>query len=183
MPPIAMMIQFDETNSHNASPDDSERTLVSVVQKTKTISESSNLPQRESKNVHFKSSVIVRKINTHRSYTQEERAAVWFSAAECKAIRKSAVATVKKMCKGIDVDADENDCSRGLEFKTPQKNKIRQTRKIDIICIVIIEQQIQDEEGRVDTHDLADAYIQSNQSCIAEARSRGDEDECAAWET
>jgi hypothetical protein len=189
MPPIIamMLIPFDNISN---SLNNSEGTLVSVdvvpktKTKTKTKSESSNLPQRQrqSKKVHFKSSVKVRKISTHRNYTQEERAAVWFSAVESKAIKKAVVATVKKMYKGIDVDADENDCSRGLECKTPQKNKIRQTRRKDIMCIVMIEQQIQNEEGRVDAQDLADAYMQSNQSCIAEAINRGAKDEFAARE-
>ena len=84
------------------------------------------------------------------------------------------------MTKGIDVDQDDNDCSRGLEFKVPHLNKIRSERRRDILTIVMLEQEIQEKEGIWDDDSLADAYIRCNEKIIQEALERGGKDEIAA---
>jgi hypothetical protein len=134
-----------------------------------------------SKKVRFNKNAKVRKIMPHHKYTAEEKEANWYSNAEFKQIRTSAVATVTKLAKGIDVDSDENDCSRGLEFKTPQKNKIRQTRKLGIIWQVLGQQEMLQMEGKeVDPERLADVYTSSTIVCVLEAISRAKKDELAA---
>lgn len=173
------MIQIPKISNHLDSSSRSESTLVSVVQRKKE-----DMPQQQqqhqSKKVHFKSRVKVRKISSHRNYSAGERKAVWMSDDESKACRKSAIQTVKKMMKGIDVDASPNDCTRGLESKLPQLNKIRQAKKADIITTVLLEHEIQQEEGYVDIEYLAKVYMENNRECRAEARIRGTQDEIAA---
>lgn len=89
--------------------------------------------------------------------------------------------TVKKHMKGIDIDSSEEDCFRGLEFKTPEKNKIRQQRKLDIIWEVLLEQESLQLEGVVDPQRLADTYATFTGQAINEARRRGKKDEIAVY--
>lgn len=131
--------------------------------------------------VRFAPTVKVRKISSHRLLKDEQREAIWYSSEECKEIRACAVSTVKRLMKGENVDDDEDDCSRGLEFKTPKKNKIRQTRKLDIIWAVLGEQEVMRYERRPNNPEhLAEIYISHNQPCMLEAAIRGKKDEIEA---
>jgi len=132
------------------------------------------------KSVEFNPKVRVRKIASHRNFSHEERLSVWWSADECQQIREQAIATVKKMMKKERVDEDPNDCSRGLEFKTPKKNKIRQARKMDIIWTVLSEQEGQEEGGKKSDL-IAEIYISCSRSCVDEALRRGALDAIAAF--
>lgn len=135
---------------------------------------------RPKKTVRFNSRVNVRNVSTHRRYSPKERTDMWYSAEESKQIRSEAIATVRKMMKRIPIDHDSNECSRGLEFKTPKKNKIRQTRKMDIICSVLLEQDYQAGKPNNDEF-IAEVYTSCSRSCIAEATRRGAMDAIAAW--
>ena len=173
------MIDFNAQTSNGS--DSSEGTLLSVLVTKKALASSDpSRPPKEKKNVHFKSSVKVRKITSHRKYTEEEKANTWLSTHESKQIRANAVKTVKKLMKGIDVDALPGDCSRGLELKTPQKNKIRQTRKLDVIYSVLGEQEQQQEEGLNDQEAIAKVYRSFASKCALEASRRGSKDELEA---
>jgi hypothetical protein len=190
MPPLLAMVDFNNSGSES-----SEGTLVSVLQQKKPAlvaaqaaeaeaeaAASSSPTKKTKKKVHFKGSVKVRKISSHNNFSAEEKANVWFSRDECKLIRASAVKTVKKLVKGIDVDKDPTDCSRGLEFKTPQKNKIRQTRKLDVIWSVLGTQEELQEEGVVDDEKIAYVYSAFTLKCANEACKRGLKDAMAARE-
>jgi len=132
------------------------------------------------KAVRFNPSVKVRKVSTHRRYTPEERGNVWYFKEEMQTIRSEAMATIKKMMKRIRVDDDPNDCSRGLEFKTPKTNKIRQARKTDIIWTVLAEHDC--HVGKLNRDEIvADVYISCSRPCIAEAARRGAMDAVEAW--
>lgn len=109
---------------------------------------------------------------------------MWYSSEEFKAIRESAIKTVKKMMKNKPVDSDPNDCSRGLEGKTPKRNKIRQGRKLDIIWSVLSEQLENDgcdDESKCEA--ISRAYMECNRSCIFEAERRGVLDAIEVWGT
>lgn len=141
------------------------------------------------KQVTFKSRVRVKKVSSHKYYSTEDRANLWYNEEEMKQIRKEAVSTVKGMMRGIDVDDDEDGkwCSRGLENKTPKKNKARQAKKFEIIYSVLDEQDNQlieaDHIGGfvLNTEALANAYITAGTYlCAAEAALQGQKDEAAA---
>jgi hypothetical protein len=184
MPPLAM-VDYNNNDGCRSSVG-SENTLVSVLQHKKPAAQveavaSYAQQKKEKKNVNFQASVKVRKITSHRRYSAEEKANVWMSSVESKQIRASAVKTVKKIMKGIDVDQDPNDCSRGLEFKTPKMNKIRQSRKLDVIWSVLGEQEaLQNEGKKVDDVQLADVYSTFTVRSANEACLRGLKDAMAA---
>lgn len=160
----------------------SEDTLIRVDHPIKTILKTPDQKRRErtKKAVQFFPSVLLRKIQSWRQYSDKERDACWISENESSAIRKSAVRTVKKMTNGINVDKDPNDCSRGLEFKTPQTNKIRSKRKANIMRVVQLEQELQIAEGVWDDDALAYSYSGCSAKCKKEARKRGKKDEIVA---
>ena len=137
-------------------------------------------PQRDERKVHFQPYIRVRKVSSHRRYTEIERANAWYSQYECNEIKKSAVKTVKKMMRGTDVDNDTNDCSRGLEFKIPEKNKIRQKRKLDIIWGVLEVQDFLSSTGMRDAERIGSVYRTLARRCALEAHKRGLKDEAEA---
>jgi hypothetical protein len=136
--------------------------------------------EKVKKSVNFNTKVRVRKISTHRRYSVEERANTWFSSQEFKDIRKSAITTVKKMMKKIPVDEEPDDCSRGLECKTPKKNKLRQARKSDILWTVLSELTNCHETGR-NPELAAQIYTSCSRICYEEAAKRGAMDAVEAW--
>lgn len=151
---------------------------------------SSDISEKTSrKQVSFKGRVKVKKISSHKYYSTEERANLWYNQEEMKQIRKDAVLTVKKMMRGINIDQDDEYCTRGLENKVPKKNKARQARKFEIICSVLDEQENQlieaDRRGEagflLNVEALAYVYITAGSyRCAAEAVLRGKKDESAA---
>jgi hypothetical protein len=185
MPPLAMVEFSHEAPSSLSTSTYSESTLITVDRllnkKTPSRKETKASVVADRKAVHFDVSVKVRKIRSHRKYSDKERRSLWYSPVEAKELRAAAVTTVKKMMNNIDVDQDEDDCSRGLEFKTPKKNKIRQARKLNVIWAVLGEQEMQWKGGKVDASCLASLYTSCNRSCIVEALNRGVKDEMEAW--
>ena len=72
---------------------------------------------------------------------------MWYNSKEFQAIREDAIRTVKMMMRNEPVDKDPNHCSRGLEGKTPKKNKARQERKAGVLWTVLA---LQAENNGVD---------------------------------
>ena len=155
--------------------------------------EEQNQQQRHcKKQVTFNKSVRQRRIPLARNYPEELRRQLWYTPIESKQLRKNAVATVKLMMKKIELPDDE--CSRGLEFKSPKKNKIRQERKQDIYWKVLSEQEdLLYSKGEADDDDdenyelytppiheieeqLSVVYRHASKKCILEALKRGKED-------
>jgi hypothetical protein len=147
---------------------------------TKKTPSQNQQPQKVKKSVDFNPKVRLRKISTHRRFSEEEKANTWYSPQEFKDIRAGAITTVKKMMKKVPVDNDPNDCSRGLESKTPKKNKARQARKLDIVFTVLSELTNCEESGH--SSDLAaQIYTSCSQVCYEEAATRGALDAIEAW--
>ncbi len=190
MPPLSVVVDSDASVRtpfpNQSGQDDGENSMTICSKRTmptksrrqdKSFIEKAEKPK---KSVDFNPKVRVRKITSHRKLSGEERSKVWWSADEFKKIRDSAIATVKKMMKKERVDDDPNDCSRGLEFKTPKKNRIRQARKMDIIWTVLGEQEAQNQwERRAGL--IAEIYISCSRSCVEEAAKRGAHDAIVAW--
>lgn len=138
--------------------------------------------QGSSRCVSFHRSVRQRKISLAKAYPKETKSQLWYSPSECKDLRRQAVATVKKMMKNIDLSDD--DCSRGLEFKLPKKNKLRQERKQGILWTVLAEQEdfySEEDKSRIppisEIQDhLATVYHNASRKCVLEAIERGKQD-------
>lgn len=166
----------------------SDSTLVSVVRDDKAAfaaaamdniePEPESEPAKPTRKVTFKNSLKLRKIASHRTYTKEEHKASWYSRSECKKLKEAAAKTSIKMQKGVNVDKDEKDCSRGLEFKSAESHKRRQTKRLDIIWTVLGDQDdmIQMDE-EVDHEEIAQIYSLCCRQCGKEARQRGIDDE------
>ena len=149
----------------------------------KTVVSRPPLPATAKRRVVFSKKVHVRRITSYRRYEPEELAAVWYSREGMKEIKSNASSTVRKMMEGQNVDNDVNDCSRGLEFKTPKEYKKRHTRKADIIWTVISHQQeMQERDGETDSEYLADIYRYFADTGSAEAIKRAANDELFARE-
>jgi hypothetical protein len=179
MPPLIKARSSSNSSTH------SERSQVSVdrqsKKKTPPSITCSKTGSSDCKQVHFSKEVKVRNIISHRKYSKKERRDTWYSQEESKAIRAYLVTTVKKMMKGKDVDKDKDDCSRGLEFKTPTENKIRQRRKQMIIWTVLNEQEmLAMKGGEIDYEYVACIYRSANRQSVSEAMKRGVQDEIQA---
>jgi hypothetical protein len=109
-------------------------------------------------------------------------AAVWYSREGMKEIKSNAASTVRKMMEGQNVDDDDNDCSRGLEFKAPKEYRKRHIRKVDSIWTVITEQEIQKRDGETDPEYLADIYRRFADKGSTEVIKRAANDELHARE-
>jgi hypothetical protein len=132
------------------------------------------------KKVTFKNSLKLRKIASHRKYSKDEHKACWYSRAECRKLKEAAAKTSKKMQKGVNVNKDGKDCSRGLEFKSAESHKRRQTKRLDIIWTVLGEQdEMIDMDEEIDHEEIAHLYSLCCRKCGTEARQRGRGDEAA----
>jgi hypothetical protein len=186
MPPLAQIRFSTSQVSRSKQCSSSGGGLGSSIHSTITAT-SDEKKSPMGRKVEFKSNVRVRKVSSHKSFSAEERKAMWYSPKESKLIRASAVDTVKNMMRGGDVDADKNDCSRGLEFKTPKRNKVRQKKKQLVIWSVIDAQdrfmEENDHTGDDDLLDLqeirdrdnsiANVYREQTGQCAQEAFNRG----------
>jgi hypothetical protein len=137
-------------------------------------------PSKPTKKVTFKNSLRLRKIASYRTYSKVEHKACWYSRSECTKQREAASKTSKKMQKGVNVDKDGKDCSRGLEFKSAESHRRRETKRLDIIWTVLGEQDdMIDMDEEVDHEEIAQIYSLCCRQCGKEARQRGMEDEAA----
>ena len=94
---------------------------------------------KKKKVVTFNKSVRQRRITLASDYPIEIREKLWYTPNESKMLRKDAVTIVKLMMKNKTLP--DNECTRGLEYKIPKKNKIRQERKQSIYWKVLSEQE------------------------------------------
>ena len=108
---------------------------------------------------------------------------MWYSSDEYMEIRRCAIRTVTKMVHNKNVDMDPNDCSRGLEGKTPEQDALRQERRRIIMLSVLAEQLDKDlEDYETSSQAISEAYSWCNRSCAYEAERRGELDAKEAWD-
>jgi len=190
-----------QDRSENSSQNSSKSTLASLEEAKKTAMSTpsepaipSSIPKDPSsssecesseelivtRKVSFKRTLKLRKISSHREYTEKECKAAWYSPAEYKKMRDNASKTAKKIARGKNVDKDGKDSSRGLEFQGTKDHKIRQTKRLDIIFTVLCEEDEMFENGEDLDHDkIAQIYAMCSKECKKEARQRGRKDEAA----
>ena len=133
--------------------------------------------RRPIKKVEFNQTVRAKLVPSRHRLSKHERSSMWYDSEECMAIRQSALLTVHKMTRNETVDMDSNDCSRGLEGRTPKQDKLRQERRRMIIGSVLAEQLETDQyDYETSSQVIAAAYVLCNQSCSFEAVRRGELD-------
>lgn len=107
---------------------------------------------------------------------EEDFERIWYCKEDFKIMKKDYMPTLKKMAKGIPLDAGEE--SRGLEHKTPAGNKRRHKNRLVSIDSVLREQDRQWDRNMLDAEFIADLYIQSSAHCRLQASivAKGDEE-------
>lgn len=137
-------------------------------------------PQRskseERKSIRWNHRVEKKRHHRLQDLSDEEKEAVWYTESDTKIILAMAKVTVKMMMKGEPCD-DVDYCSRGLEGKTPTGSKQRQKNKLKVRKALLLEQEMQREEGVHDPEYLAQVSINYSKDVCAEAHNAAVRDE------
>lgn len=133
-----------------------------------------------SNGVKFSQKIQVHEIYHFRDLPPEEVVATWYTNDDFELIKKSLVATLRLMM--TDKDVGEDQCVRGLEFRTPLGAKQRKQRKVVALTAVWNEQVRQWQEDIVDDEAIRRVYLQHSDPCREVARKFGVRDELAIQE-
>jgi hypothetical protein len=127
--------------------------------------------------VSFISDVDVKEVPHIKDLSAEEIAAVWYNGADFEDIKKSLVVTLRLMIANKPVGSDQ--CTRGIEFRTPQGAKFRKQNKLEALTAVWNEQVSQWKENITDEVAIRRVYLQHSTKCMETARKFGLHDEKA----
>ena len=106
---------------------------------------------------------------------EEDIAATWYTQQDFENIKKSIITTIRLMMAKKPIEMDQ--CTRGLEFRTPAGAKLRKTNKVKALTAVWNEQVAQWKEDRTDDEAISFAYQQEIQECRTFALRLGLQDE------
>jgi hypothetical protein len=175
MPPLELMVQSLEISERSCDSCVTVNPPKQLTLADEMISSPQGaLPSKPKKQVEFCKSVRVRKISSHKMFPEQMKRDIWYSQNEAKQIRKTAIKTVDKMMRNMDLG--KNDCSRGLEFKAPQKNRARLRRQQYIVSTVMkVQQRFYCEEGLGDER-ISAIYRYASRNCIMEGLKTGESD-------
>ncbi len=124
--------------------------------------------QASEKHVRFCTSIDVREVRHWKDLPIEETEATWYTAAEFEGIKKSLVLTIRLMMAKKPLDQDQ--CTRGLEFRTPAGAKLRKKNKLKALTAVWNEQVAQWKEDRTDDDAISNVYQHEVHECRIIAR-------------
>ena len=131
-----------------------KRTLNDIVL---TTSDTDKQRRRRRKVVSFQGTAQVRMIHGMDDYTEEEKAAVWFTPYERQEMKKERRDTVKIMERVNYYVDDEQHYFRGLEFKTREGFRRKQWNIMESAMVVFDEQMTY---ARIDpTEAISKAYM------------------------
>jgi hypothetical protein len=133
------------------------------------------------KRVHWYHKVQKKRHIQIQDMEDEERQNVWYTETDRKLILAMAKVTVKMIMKEEECD-DVDYCSRGLEGKTPAGSKRRQKNKMKVRRAVLEEQDIQRDEGILNSDFLGEVSRMCSKDVLQQAHERGLADEDAVRE-
>lgn len=110
----------------------------------------------------------------------EEISEIWYCKRDYEMIKSTYMQTVRMMANGSTSQLFENEddhCFRGLEYRTREGARRRQSNKITAITAVLDEQDRQIYEGIWDPEALADTYRRTSAHCTDAAFLLGLRDE------
>ena len=110
--------------------------------------------------------------------TEEEIHTIWYTQEDFSLIKKSMVITIRLMMASKPISKDQ--CTRGLEFRTPSGAKQRKKNKLDALTAVWNEQVSQWNENKSDEFAISFVYQQQTSKCRDQALKFGLHDEKAA---
>jgi hypothetical protein len=125
--------------------------------------------------VTFSQSLDVHEICHFRDLSPEDVEATWYSTDDFDEIKKSLVVTLRLMM--ADKPVGDDQCTRGLEFRTPQGAKYRKRNKVEALTAVWNEQVQQWQNDVVDDEAIRRVYLEHSIKCRDAARKFGIHDE------
>lgn len=136
------------------------------------------------KRVVFSRKVMVKQSLHFKDMNDETRFLYWMTDFEHAEIKDHCKCTVQKMMRGDDdVDKEFSDfCSRGLESRTRQGMKEKKHRKDELRRAVLIQDQLQKEEGTFDPEFLALISVSKSRESQDIALERASQDAKEAWQ-
>jgi hypothetical protein len=129
------------------------------------------------KHVTFATNISVHEVPHLKDLPEEELRATWYDQADFEAIKQSMIVTIRLMMANKPIGSDIDQCTRGLEFRTPAGSKIRKMSKMGAVTAVWNEQVSQWKDGRNDDEAIAEVYIKHGINSNKAARVVGIQDE------
>jgi hypothetical protein len=129
------------------------------------------------RSVTFAKAVAVLEVQHLKDTTHAEIAATWYDTSECEAIKKGMITTIRLMMAKKPIGSDQ--CTRGLEFRTPAGAKFRKKNKLESLTAVWNEQVSQWKTGTSDAEAISRVYMETSKHCGEKAQKAGAYDEKA----
>mmetsp|Transcript_33584 Transcript_33584/g.56189 ORF Transcript_33584/g.56189 Transcript_33584/m.56189 type:complete len:224 (-) Transcript_33584:105-776(-) len=127
--------------------------------------------------VTFVQSVDVKEVPHLKDLPQEEKNATWYTNADFEVIKRSIILTLRLMVAKKPVGSDQ--CTRGLEFRTPGGAKFRKQNKLEALTAVWNEQVAQWKDNVTDEEAIRRVYLEQSLKCRETAIKFGLHDENA----
>lgn len=112
-----------------------------------------------------------------RDLAKDEVRAIWYERTDYEAMKHSFIPIVRKMMKGEPIEENNEQSTRGLEYRTRKGAIRRQHNKLEAISAVLDEQDRQYNEGMLSDELLKDVYRSCSMHCQEEAYMLGLKDE------
>jgi hypothetical protein len=125
--------------------------------------------------VSFASNIDVKEVPHLKDVPEEDLKATWYTQEEFECIKKSLIVTVRLMMAMKPIDSEQ--CTRGLEFRTPAGAKLRKKNKLDALTAVWNEQVSQWKRNRTDEEAISFVYTEQCQKVSEVARRMASQDE------
>lgn len=125
------------------------------LRQTSAVVEKKGLKAGLKRNVSFKPSVSVQEIPHIADMKKEEVEATWYSREEFKELKEAVYLVLRKMVNG-GLSADE--CTRGLEHRTPEGATRRKQNKLNAFQVVWNAQESQWEDNISDPEAISIVY-------------------------
>lgn len=177
-PPLEISVN---TNDEAASP--SLSSFKKPVQSK--MLKGSRLPELEQesgkKNVHFSKRVKIKKIRSHKLYSDAERDFIWHSDEEYSEIKRGCVRTLKLMMRS-DFKETGEVCPRGLEVRTRAASAARKEIRMCASHMVFEEQENQKDWGEPNDERIREGYLEVSRDASIRAHFNALRDEKIAME-
>jgi hypothetical protein len=168
---------FDTVSSSNRTMRcrESPKTLKSAMKRAQVAPLSTRSARRS---VTFEHNVDVREVPHLKDLPKEDLIETWYTSEDFDRIKKSLVITLRLMVAKKPIGNDQ--CTRGLEFRTPHGAKLRKKNKLDALTAVWNEQVAQWKDNKTDEDAISRVYREQTLNCLQAARKFGLSDEKVA---
>lgn len=133
-----------------------------------------NIPKNIDKGNHvtFGKRVKVKKIRSHKMFSQAEYDAIWHNEEEYATIKKGCIATLRLMM-NQEFQENEDYCPRGLEVRTKEGSSTRKEVRLRASMAVLEEQEMQAAWGTKDMERIRGCYLDISADAKSRAHFRG----------